>query len=96
MLTRTTAHHATSDPPQWPRSGEIEAKSGGSGSRSKKFRRDFQAPTVVTGISVAIDIAAIASGFRNLFKAVAAAAIAAILSVIMVKPFSFPIGPVLR
>src|SRR5215471_16392846 len=44
MLTRTTAHHATSYPPQWPRSGEIEAKSGGSGSRSKKSRRDFQAP----------------------------------------------------
>jgi hypothetical protein len=37
------------------------------------------AGTVLKGISVAIDIAAIASGFRNLFRAVAAAAIAAIL-----------------
>ena len=51
MLTRTTAHHATSYPPQWPRSGEIEAKSGSSGSRSKKFRRDFQAPAKPTELA---------------------------------------------
>jgi hypothetical protein len=37
--------------PQWPRSGEIEAKSGGSGSRSKKFRRDFQAPAKPTKLA---------------------------------------------
>jgi hypothetical protein len=42
MLTRTTAHHATSYPPQWPRSGEIEEKVVAAALVAKNFAGIFR------------------------------------------------------